>query len=129
MPGKLSRHVASQVLAYLTKGEPITIGPAAYVGLSLRPHDEIVFEPTAHSYSGVVVDASYFGDPDGSVVSNVKPIVFPRPREDWGDIRSIFLGDANGFVIASCDTTSMKAINKGDKPPSITIGGLSLVVE
>jgi hypothetical protein len=87
-------------------------------------------EVTAASYARVDVSAA-FSAPANGIITNLVPITFPNPLENWGTIRFLALMDAatagNAITIIKSIGTPI-IINASDAPPGFLTGELALAV-
>jgi hypothetical protein len=86
-------------------------------------------EVSGASYARVDV-SSNFSAPANGVITNLAPIQFPSPLENWGTVRYVAIMDAasGGNAITILKAINPIVINSGDAAPGFLTGQVTLTV-
>jgi hypothetical protein len=101
-----------------------------YLGLAqnLSNKQGLVIEPAGAEYARIPLTSNpiCFLAPDPGHTSNALPILFAKPLEDWGMIRSAFMADAitAGNILAMADLSTPRMITRRSSAPRIATGDL-----
>jgi hypothetical protein len=131
MAGFLTDYTNNKVLDSIFGNVPCEWPSYLYFGLSSTTANKLgcINEPPAgHGYERVQVANNLFNFTKASygTKGNLNVINFDEPTADWGQIRSVFIADTEGNVIAMADLTFVKTYNKGSLAPRLDVGALFL---
>lgn len=130
MSGHLTDYATGAVMDLVLGGVPWAPSPYLTFGLSLGVANRSgrVIEPKAPCYHRLTIanDTRLF--PRAAMLcglkSNAVDLDFPTPCRDWGLVRSIFVAESCGAIVAMIDLTSPMLVRGGDDAPRIRAGAI-----